>query len=340
MFVITATVPTIIYGTIFNKAGDWNGYVVMLIANAVFVGYAILITCIMLPKIKRLEIKQSEKNDFDISTLGNEVKNEFYVSHSQLVKAQFLPDKIVFNKVIISNIGKPMLKKSSQGKAQALIDIDDFYTEKVEVEYSEVKFYCVTHRECWKAEPGVGIAIRLPQHVVDELVDSSDKYVLIRVCKELLYYILGYGNKIVNDNLLAEKALTKKPKPVLKIKFAKFKWWAKLICMIGAVGVSAFVWILTNNIFLPIWLFVVIMIPIVLINPGVKFVIYDKYFSDGMRLCSISEITKILKYTNFSNQKRSTIKILTPAARLIMPFNQKVWEYLLKHYPSKLTGQD
>ena len=328
------TVAIIVYGEVKHVADNWAGYIALLVIDLSLAIVIAVIAALTLPKINKKERQEQLKNnDFNILDLKGDVKNQFDAFHGEVFGVRFEKSQVVFLKVKYSNSGRPIVKNEEQVLAKRKVEMSDLIPEEVAVPYTNLKFYVVTNRLHWRAVPNIGIAIRLPKDVVASFHDK-DEYVIVNACKELLFYVLGSGVTLYNNELLNEKPLETKPKPIKKFVFHKTKWWIKaLLCLFSiATGVAIGVWL---NPTIGIIYGVLLSISVLFKNKSIKIFLYDKYFGDGIRLCSLQEILYI-SLDKSPDGQNTFIVIATPVFSLGYPYNEELWSYLKVYFNHKI----
>ena len=332
---IIINVVIVAYGEIASKPDNWAGYIALAIIDGVIILAIIIIIAVFLPRISKVENQLlKQENDFNVLNLTGKVDNTFDVYHSEIIGASFLSDKVVFKRVKFSINGTPVLKDEQKVLSKRKVEISDLCTFDMEVNYSDLNFSVVTNRNYWNSVPNIGIAVKFNKEIVDTFIEP-EQYAIINASKELLYYILGNENKLVNSELLIEKQLTEKPKVIKKFNFAKLKWWIKLIILLGIYAISIVLGIYVSS-YSSVPIAVIATLSLIPNNTN-KLVFYNKYFSDGIKLCTLKEITKVYK-KQFSDNKTVAIAIVTPVFTLMHPFKEDLWQYLNAILPDKIIN--
>ena len=338
LIMLLITVPMVIYGEVTNKPDLWIGYIIMTITDGVCVVLMLISCIIFIPGIiKRENLKLESENDFNILNLTGEVKNEFEVFHSEIIKATFLQNEVEFSKIKFGPNGLPVIKNEQKILKHQKISANDFCLETLTVPYSNLEFSVVTTRLNWRAVPKIGIAIKLPSSVVEKL-QEPDNYVIASASKELLYYILGTGNKLINQELLTEKKLEIKPKALKKYSYSKLSWLHRLLICLGVFGAGVLIGVYLNVAIATVVVFLISIM--VIMQPSIKVIFYEKYFGDGVRLCSLKEITKIFTHADVNKPGKMVIAVVTPIVTLIYPYTYELWKYLTDIMPNKIDKNE
>lgn len=324
LIMVVATPPVIIIGEICSKPNDWLGYIIMTIIDLVCAFSTLIITAVFLPKISKVEKeKQIFELDFNVLRLSDKVNNKFEIYHYEIINAEFLEDKVVFKRVKFDSMGRPVLKNEPNLVGKKL-QVCDLCTFDMEVPYSKLKFSVVTNRKHWSDVPNIGIAIEFDKEVVDSFF-APDNFAIMDASKEALLYILGYGNKLTNSELLNEKQLIQKPKVVKKFITPKLPVWQTVLFFIEAMcaGIGLGIWI---NLYVGIMIGVVAAFVILKSNKLEKIMFYKNYVLSGSKIFSIKEIIKVKKQSMTNGGFR--ILIETPAFIISYPYRDDLWNYL------------